>query len=203
LRSTASVKLPVLAGSVALVGFLAVVGFPDRVWSDAEAGRRKAESCAPCHGAAGHSTGALVPILSGQMARYTYLELKDYKEGRRRDPVMSPVAATLSREDMLDLADYFAAQRPGSTNFKADPAKVRAGRAKAAEVLCTMCHLGGFSGQNEIPRVAGQHPEYVIRQLTAFKERRRTNDAGTMTSVARTLSDEDIENLAHYIATLD
>jgi cytochrome c553 len=197
------VKATALVGSVALLGLLALLGFAGRVWSDGEAGRRKAEPCGACHGAAGHSTVALVPILSGQMARYTYLELKDYKEGRRHDPVMSPVAANLSREDMLDLADYFAAQKPRSTSFKADPGKVRAGRAKAAEVLCTMCHLGGFSGQNEIPRVAGQHPEYVIMQLRAFKERRRTNDAGTMTSVARTLSDEDIENLANYLATLD
>jgi cytochrome c553 len=65
-----------------------------------------------------------------------------------------------------------------------------------------MCHLGEFAGQNEVPRVAGQHPEYVIKQLKAFKERSRTNDAGTMTSVARTLSDTDIENLAHYLANL-
>ena len=66
-----------------------------------------------------------------------------------------------------------------------------------------MCHLGGFSGQNEIPRVAGQHPEYVVKQLKAFKERSRTNDAGNMTSVAQTLSEEDIETLAHYIANLN
>jgi cytochrome c553 len=115
---------------------------------------------------------------------------------------MSPFASGLSREDMLDLAEYFAAQRPAPTGFTADPAKVTAGRAKSQETLCTMCHLGEFSGQNEVPRVAGQHPEYVIKQLKAFKARSRTNDAGTMTSVAQTLSDADIENLAHYIANL-
>ena len=60
--------------------------------------------------------------------------------------------------------------------------------------------LGGFVGQNEIPRVAGQYPEYVRKQLQDFKAKRRTNDAGNMTSVAGTLSDEDIENLANYIA---
>jgi cytochrome c553 len=66
-----------------------------------------------------------------------------------------------------------------------------------------MCHLGGLKGQNEIPRVAGQHPEYVIKELKAFKARTRTNDAGNMTSVSQTLSEQDIEDLAHYIATLD
>jgi len=65
-----------------------------------------------------------------------------------------------------------------------------------------MCHLGGFLGQNEVPRVAGQQFDYIVAQLTAFKARTRTNDAGTMTSVAGTLKDQDIENLAHYIAGL-
>jgi len=187
----------------ALVACACLVLLPATVSADVEAGRRKASACVPCHGVAGNSTAGLVPILAGQTARYTYLELKDYKEGRRRDPIMSPIAAGLSREDMLDLAEYFAAQKPAPTGFTADPAKVVAGRAKAAEVLCTMCHLGGFSGQNEIPRVAGQHPEYIVKQLRAFKERTRTNDAGAMTSVAQTLSEEDIENLAHYLANLE
>jgi cytochrome c553 len=66
-----------------------------------------------------------------------------------------------------------------------------------------MCHLGGFVGQNEIPRVAGQYPEYIRKQLHDFKARRRTNDAGNMTSVAGTLTDDDIENLSHYITNLN
>jgi cytochrome c553 len=115
---------------------------------------------------------------------------------------MSPMAAPLSREDMFDLAAYFAAQKPRPADFKPDPARVARGKAKADETLCTMCHLGGFMGQNEIPRVAGQHYEYVVKQLRDFKNRTRTNDAGNMTSVARTLSDEDIEDLAQYLASL-
>ena len=78
----------------------------------------------------------------------------------------------------------------------------RLGKAKADETLCTMCHLGGFAGQNEIPRVAGQRYDYIVKQLADFKARRRTNDAGNMTSVSNTLSDADVENLAHYIAGL-
>ena len=65
-----------------------------------------------------------------------------------------------------------------------------------------MCHLGGFAGQNEIPRVAGQHYDYIVKQLQRLQGKRRTNDAGNMTSVANTLNDTDIENLAHYLAGL-
>jgi cytochrome c553 len=65
-----------------------------------------------------------------------------------------------------------------------------------------MCHLGGFAAQNEVPRVQGQRYEYILKQLGDFKARRRTNDAGTMTSVSSTLNEADIENLTHYLASL-
>jgi cytochrome c553 len=169
---------------------------------DVAAGSRKAQACAACHGPNGNSVIPQFPILAGQTFRYLYLQLRDFKEGRRKDPQMSPMAEPLERQDMLDVATFFAAQKPRSINFKADEARVERGKAKAAETLCTMCHLGGFIGQNEIPRVAGQHYEYIVKQLTDFKARKRTNDAGSMTSVARTLSDQDIEDLAQYVASL-
>lgn len=169
---------------------------------DADAGRKKAEMCVACHGQNGNSTNAQFPILAGQNSRYLYFQLRDFKEGRRKNPMMDPIVANLSKQDMFDLAAYFAAKTPVSTQFRADPEKARKGKAKAEEVLCTMCHLGGFKGQNEIPRVAGQHYEYIVKQLHDFRAQRRTNDAGNMTSVAKTLSDADIDDLAQYIAGL-
>ncbi|MBI3157133.1 MAG: cytochrome c4 [Burkholderiales bacterium] len=162
----------------------------------------RAAVCVACHGEGGNSTITTNPILAGQTARYLYLQLRDFQEGRRSDPQMSPMVAGLSRDELRELADYFAAQKPKPQTFKADPAKARLGKAKADETLCTMCHLGGFAGQNEIPRTAGQHYDYTVKQLRDFKARRRTNDAGNMTSVANTLDDADIENLAHYLVGL-
>jgi cytochrome c553 len=164
--------------------------------------REKAQVCFGCHGPNGNSQSSDYPILAGQSWRYIYIELKDFKEGRRSDPQMSPVVADLSRDDMIDLGNFFAAQKQLPIKFKPNPAKVEAGRKTSDAVLCPMCHLGGFVGQNEIPRVAGQYPTYIKKQLEDFKAKRRTNDAGNMTSVAATLSDADIENLAHYIANL-
>lgn len=163
----------------------------------------KAAACVACHGPNGNSTDPQYPILAGQSWRYIYIQLKDFKEGRRTDPVMTPMAANLSRDEMIALGNFFAAQKAKPIAFKADGARVAAGKKISDAVLCPMCHLGGFAGQNEIPRVAGQHPEYVRKQLHDFKERKRTNDAGNMTSVAGTLSDDDIESLAQYIANLD
>ena len=168
-----------------------------------EAGQKKAEVCAPCHGADGNSPNAQFPILAGQTARYLYLQLRDIKEGRRTIEQMQPIVPNLTREDMLDLAAYFAAQKKRYTDFKADPAKSERGLKKAQETLCTMCHLGGFMGQNEIPRVAGQYYEYIVKQLQDFKAGRRTNDAGNMSAVSKTLSEQDIEDLGNYLAGLD
>jgi cytochrome c553 len=175
-----------------------------RAWAqDAEAGARKAaEVCAACHGADGNSPEGRYPSLAGQTARYIYLQLRDFKEGRRTDSLMTPMAQTLTRDDMFNVAAYYSGQTLRPADFAADPARVARGQTRAAETLCTMCHGGGFMGQNEIPRVAGQHHDYIVKQLQDFKARRRTNDAGNMTAVAKTLSDQDIEDLAQYLATL-
>ena len=188
--------------AVLLVTAAAAVFGPPAQGQDVRAGGKKAEVCVACHGSNGNSVQPLIPILAGQTARYLYLQLKDFKEGRRTDPQMTPFVGNLSREDMLDLSAFFAAQKLRGGSFKPDPAKVAKGQDKAAETLCTMCHLGGFMGQNEIPRVAGQHFEYIVKQMNDFKTARRTNDAGNMASVSKTLSDADIENLAHYLVGL-
>lgn len=184
--------------------FAALLALPFTVHAqNAEAGRKKAEVCAACHGADGNSPAAMFPILAGQTQRYLYLQLKDYKEGRRKNPMMSSLVANLSKQDMQDLAAYFASQKLKPTNFVPDTTKASKGKATADAALCPMCHLGGFSGQNEVPRVAGQHQEYIVTQLKAFKNKERTNDAGNMTAVMRGLSDDDIENLSHYIAGIN
>lgn len=162
----------------------------------------KAALCFACHGDQGRSTQAGTPVLAGQTARYMNLQLRDFKAGRRSSPLMTPIVADMSRAEMSELADYFALQKPLNSSFAADPAKARLGKIKSDETLCVMCHLGGFAGQNEVPRVAGQDFDYIVKQLSDFKAKQRTNDAGTMTSVAGTLSAQDIENLAHYIVGL-
>lgn len=169
---------------------------------DLQAGKATAAVCVGCHGEDGNASIPGYPTLAGQTWRYIYIQLKDYKEGRRSHPIMTAMASNLSRTEMVNVANYFARFPLKSNGFVADEAKAKLGKAKAEETLCTMCHLGGFSGQNEIPRVAGQQYDYVVEQLRNFKARTRTNDAGNMTSVAQTLSDADIENLGHYISSI-
>jgi len=187
--------------SLGVAAVLACLWLP-ALAQNVEAGSRKAAPCFACHGANGNSALSAFPILSGQGMRYIYLQLKDFKEGRRHEPSMDALVANLTREDMFDLGAFFAAQKQGNNGFRPDAQKAARGKAKADETLCSMCHLGELAGQNEIPRVGGQHYDYIVKQLKDFKGMRRTNDAGSMTSVAKTLSDEDIDNLGHYAAGL-
>lgn len=162
----------------------------------------KAALCFACHGDQGRATQVGMPALAGQTARYLNLQLRDFEAGRRTNPLMSPIVSGMTKAEMSELADYFAKQKPAGSTFVADAAKATLGKAKSDETLCVMCHMGGFAGQNEVPRVAGQNFDYIVKQLTDFKAKQRTNDAGTMTSVAGTLSAQDIQNLAHYIVGL-
>ena len=144
-------RLTIIASAAVVLALTAVAAHAQ---GDPSAGKQKAAVCGACHGPDGNSPVALYPILAGQSARYLYLQLRDFKSGLRKDPLMSPMAANLSREDMLDLAAYFSQQRPAPSTYAIDSAKATTGKQVADAALCTMCHQGGFAGQNEVPRVA-------------------------------------------------
>src|SRR5918911_3750502 len=92
--------------------------------ADVEAGRRKAAACVACHGPEGNSSNPAVPTIAGQVATYLHWQLLLYRDKRRVDPQMAPIAAALSESDMADLAAFFAAQRPAPpSRAPADPAR--------------------------------------------------------------------------------
>ena len=150
-----------------------------------EAAPPKAALCGACHGATGNPVMPEVPTLAGQTARYLYLQLRDFQEGRRHSELMSPMAKDLSRDEMRQLGAWFAAQVPVPQPFAVDAEKAKLGKLKSDETLCTMCHLGGFKGQNEIPRVSNQPYDYIVKQLRAFKAKTRTSVISTSTTSAR------------------
>src|SRR5262245_21389691 len=182
----------------ALVAAFLFSALPAR--ADVAAGKKKAGACVTCHGPEGNSASGEYPILAGQTARYLYLQLKDFKEGRRSNGLMAPFLEKHSRDDMLDLADYFAAQKPKPIAFRPDAERVAGGEEEGRQVPCTRVHLGREEGQEQVPRVAGQPPELGNRQVKAFKARKGTKDPGKLARGSQTISEQDIEDLAHYIA---
>jgi cytochrome c553 len=170
--------------------------------ADLEAGKRKAEPCAACHGPDGNATIPGTPSLAGQPTYFTHWQLIKYRDGRRKDPQMSPFATSLSDADMADLAAYYEAQRPRARPASTDPARVAAGRRLAEVHHCASCHRPGFTGQQQVPRLAGQDYDYLLKLLRGFKARTASDLDGTMTIAAQPLTDEDILNLVHYLASV-
>jgi cytochrome c553 len=171
--------------------------------ADVEAGRRRAEPCAACHGPRGDSPHPSVPSIAGQPAHYLHWPLLLFRDGRRVDAQMSPLAANLSDADMADLAAYYAAQRPEPRPVAPpDAATMAAGEALAQRHHCVRCHAPGLVGQQHVPRVAGLPYDYLVKQLRGFKAQTRGEGDGTMTMAAQVLTPADIELLSRYLAAL-
>lgn len=170
--------------------------------------KEKAKVCMGCHGVNGNSTNGKYPSLAGQKTTYLYSQLKDFMRGRRSDPEMSPMAATIKdKGEALQLAIYFSSFPPFQYDDTAknalhlDPAKVEKGRVLVEKVICTMCHGDGLKGMGDVPRVMGQQPAYIAKQLKAFRDGTRTNDGGTMKGALGSITDEQIADLVQFITS--
>jgi cytochrome c553 len=170
--------------------------------ADPEAGKAKAQICAACHGNEGNSTDPAVPTLAGQPAQAIATQLFQFREGNRQNPQMTPMAANLSNEDMNNIAAYFASLKAAPPKHRTSPANAELGPQLTKKFNCTQCHGPALVGQQHIPRIAGQQPEYLRAQLKGFKASTRADLDGNMTSAAQALTDKDIDVLVDYLAGL-
>lgn len=170
--------------------------------ADVEAGRRKAGPCAACHGPGGNSANPAYPSLAAQVPIYTYYQLLQFRDRRRVNEQMSPMAANLTDADMKDIAAYYAAQKLESKAKSPDPSRAPQGGLVAARNHCGSCHMPDYAGQKHIPRLAGLEYDYLVKQLRGFKTGERPDIDGTMASAAQPLSEQDIADIAGYLADL-
>ncbi len=173
-------------------------------------GKAKAVVCSACHGADGNSSNPIWPTLAGQNAGYIVKQLHAFKAGTRKNPSMSPMAANLSDEDMVDIAAYFSAQAPriaASTPEAAAPGQklYRGGDAERGIPACMACHGPGGSGNAaaNYPALHGQQVDYTVLQLKAYRDGSRDTDPqNMMRQIAARLTDDDMLNLARYVSAL-
>jgi cytochrome c553 len=158
--------------------------------------------CVACHGANGNSTNPAVPSLAGQPGQFIGTQLVMFREKRRSDPQMSPIAATLTNADINALGKYFAAQEHAPPARKLADDAAASGRRIAEQFNCVACHGAGLKGQQHIPRLAGQQADYLRTQLRGFKAGTRFDMDGNMTAAAQPLTPADIDVLADYLSTL-
>jgi len=177
---------------------------------NAATGATKAIVCQACHGANGNSVNPEWPSLAGLGADYIAEQLKNFKEGKRANPIMMPNAMSLSPEDMADLAAYFDGLV--NTGLEADPSFWQAGQklyrggdAERGIPACMACHgpTGRGNEPAKFPALHGQHAVYLTKQLNDYASgARTTGPGGIMPTIAKRLSPEDIRNLTSYLQGL-
>ena len=164
--------------------------------------------CISCHGADGNSGTPAYPKLAQQHPEYLVKQLQEFKSGKRKNSIMLGFASTLSDADMKNVA-YFAASKKAAPGFSKEKDLVtlgeriyRGGIADRQIPACAGCHSPTGAGiPAQYPRLSGQHADYAVAQLTAFRDGVRTNSI-QMTQVAAKLNDKEIRAVADYIAGL-
>ena len=165
--------------------------------------QRFAAVCASCHGANGRSDMAGVPVLAGQPSLYAITQLFLFREGRRNNEAMTAVGKTLTDDDMRGFADHIGTLPPVPAPAPAtppDPVRMAQGRALADQHKCVFCHGADLGGGQQVPRIAGQHEDYLRASLRGFHSGTRPGYTQAMTAAVSQIPAADLDTLAYYAA---
>ena len=175
------------------MGF-AITAVPAYAADDIEA---KAQMCDACHGQNGvPADPKTIPIIWGQQQSYLVKQLRDYRNGERDNPIMSPIAKSLAEEDLRKISAYFAAKSWPAQRSTAASASPPNGIAQ-----CQPCHQPNFEGGPPAPRLAGLSYEYLVATMRAFAADERSNN-GDMPKFMQALTDSEREAMARYLSAL-
>jgi cytochrome c553 len=157
--------------------------------------------CLACHGANGQSQTEGVPSLGGQQAFYTTVQLLMFRERMRVAEPMNEMAKGLSDDDLRSFADVIAKLPPPQPPAgPVDDARMARARALVDQNRCNFCHTPSFAGQDNVPRIAGQREEYLVKALRGYKDNSRHGYDASMADVVAPITDAQILDLAYYIA---
>jgi cytochrome c553 len=188
----------VLAAAFILIASLAAGGL--QAAGDPAKGAQLSTTCMGCHGIPGYRNGYpsyRVPKLGGQKPDYMVAALQDYRAQNRAHPTMYAQAATMSEQDLQDIAAFFASEGEPQTAATVAAGGAAAGKQKAA--ACSACHgEAGISSTPVWPNLAGQHEDYLVQALHEYQDGERRHPV--MVSLAAALSKQDIKDLAAYFA---
>lgn len=198
-RSGDAVKNPTVATNVILVPEMAAAASSTSVGR----GATLALNCTMCHGAQGMSRSD-APNLAGQYPEVVVKQMLDYQSGKRQSPIMVALAKGLSKQDINDLAAYYAslpkARTAPTTYDESLPALVRVGDPMRNIAPCISCH-GGVDQKLGAPWLEGMPKAYLVQQLRAFKHGTRANDSHLqMRNIARPMTEGEILEVAEFYA---
>ncbi len=166
-----------------------------------------ATKCHLCHGMEGEGSSAIYPRLAGQHKTYLIKQLTDFRDGNRTG-TMSEMVFGLTDEEIAALSDYFSSKPPAAHKVRdqefAGVGKYifTKGNRFSGVAPCVSCHGESGEGNEQMPRLAGQHKRYVATQLMEFNSRKRNNDNSIMHSIASKLTELEIHAVAQYVSGL-
>jgi len=162
----------------------------------------KLPACLACHGEKGVSETPEVPSLAGMPADFTLIQLFLFRQGTRKVEIMNDLAKDMTDDDLRKFADTFAKLPPPKAADTPDPAIAERAKAVIAKNHCASCHNPDFSGRDQMPRLAAQREDYLLKSLRDYKAGTRPGYEPTMDEVMRPVSEADIVDLSHYLSRL-
>jgi cytochrome c553 len=167
----------------------------------AETIQQRAAPCLGCHGENGQSQTENIPSLGAQQGAYALIQLFMFREKLRLFGPMNDMTKAFSDDDLHTFSDYLASlPKPAPPADAGDPARLARAQALIQQNHCNSCHNPDFSGRDNIPRLADQREDYLAKTMREYKNNSRHGYDGTMAEVLNPVSDEQIGDLAYFIA---
>ena len=181
-----------------------VVTCPPSAAGDAARGRALAEErgCGACHGTEGRAAVPNTPMLAGQPPHFHVLQMILFRERLRNVPPMADLAQGLTDGELEDIATYFAGLQPEPPDDRRaqDEMLMARGQALSQQLRCGVCHLPDYRGREQIPRLAGQREDFLLRTMQEYRDNIRIGTDTSMNAVVYGVPDADLASLAHYLA---
>jgi cytochrome c553 len=199
-RGPGAVPPPLSARALLLAAVLLVVVLLPSA-GQAQSTDERFSACLACHGADGQSRTPETPSLGGQPAFFVVAQLFLFREGRRDNAAMTAAAKGLTNRDLTAFADRVARLPvPPPPGEPPDPARFARGRTLTLRHPCGVCHNPDFSGREQMPRLANQREDYLLKSMREYKSGARLGYGGAMAQELAGLTDQDLSDLAHFLA---
>jgi cytochrome c553 len=168
---------------------------------NAETIQERAATCFACHGEHGQSESENTPSLGGQQAPYALIQLFMFREKLRVFEPMNEMAKSFTDDDLHAFSDFIGTlPKPAPPADAGDPARIARAQALATQNHCNSCHRPDFSGSDNVPRIANQREDYLAKTMREYKDNSRHGYEGTMAEVLQSVTTDQIDDLAYYIA---
>jgi len=169
----------------------------------AETMEERTAPCLACHGEHGQSETENIPSLGGQQAAYALIQLFMFREKLRTFEPMNDMTKAFSDDDLRTFSDFIAKlPKPNPPADAGDPARLQRAQALVAQHHCNSCHNADFAGRDNIPRLADQREDYLLKTMREYKDNTRHGYDGTMAEVLQPVTPEQIADLAYFLARL-